>query len=272
MISIQHLSVQLQGRDILKDISFAIPKGRIVMLLGENGSGKTTLIRSLLQYIPYKGCILHEKSDIHSLKQRQLAALFSYVPQIKETVEDLAVEECIVSGFARTLSPFALPSKKQYEQVHALLKDWNLSHIEGKLLQEISGGELQMTYVARAFLQDAALMVMDEPCTYLDYRRQHQFLQEMLRLKLQGRSMLISMHDPNLALQYADELVLLHQGKLYAHIRGPRPEMTAACCTYYNELYGDTFTVIGTKSEPTLIWKENSYADDSAILQGKEPR
>ena len=70
------------------------------MLLGENGSGKTTLIRSLLQYIPYKGCILHEKSDIHSLKQRQLAALFSYVPQIKETVEDLAVEECIVSGFA----------------------------------------------------------------------------------------------------------------------------------------------------------------------------
>ena len=51
--------------------------------------------------------------------------------------------------------------------------------------------------------------------------------------------MLISMHDPNLALQYADELVLLHQGKLYAHIRGPRPEMTAACCTYYNELYGD---------------------------------
>ena len=216
MISIQHLSVQLQGRDILKDISFAIPKGRIVMLLGENGSGKTTLIRSLLQYIPYKGCILHEKSDIHSLKQRQLAALFSYVPQIKETVEDLAVEECIVSGFARTLSPFALPSKKQYEQVHALLKDWNLSHIEGKLLQEISGGELQMTYVARAFLQDAALMVMDEPCTYLDYRRQHQFLQEMLRLKLQGRSMLISMHDPNLALQYADELVLLHQGKQIA--------------------------------------------------------
>ena len=80
------------------------------------------------------------------------------------------------------------------------------------------------------------------------------------------------MHDPNLALQYADELVLLHQGKLYAHIRGPRPEMTAACCTYYNELYGDTFTVIGTKSEPTLIWKENNYADDSAILQGKEPR
>ena len=107
---------------------------------------------------------------------------------------------------------------------------------------------------------------------HLDYRRQHQFLQEMLRLKLQGRSMLISMHDPNLALQYADELVLLHQGKLYAHIRGPRPEMTAACCTYYNELYGDTFTVIGTKSEPTLIWKENNYADDSAILQGKEPR
>ena len=94
MISIQHLSVQLQGRDILKDISFAIPKGRIVMLLGENGSGKTTLIRSLLQYISYKGCILHEKSDIHSLKQRQLAALFSYVPQIKETVEDLAVEHC----------------------------------------------------------------------------------------------------------------------------------------------------------------------------------
>ncbi|MCR0570207.1 ABC transporter ATP-binding protein [[Clostridium] innocuum] len=272
MISIQHVSVQLQGREILKDISLAIPKGRVVMLLGENGSGKTTLIRSLLQYIPYQGTIYHAQTDVHTLKQRDLAALFSYVPQIKETVEDQPVEECIVSGFARQLSLFALPSKKQYEQVDALLEAWKLTHIKGKLLQEISGGELQMTYMARAFLQDSALMVMDEPCTYLDYRRQHQFLQEVLRLKLQGRSMLISMHDPNLALQYADELVLLHQGKLHAHIRGTRPEMTAACCMYYNELYGDTFTVIGTESEPTLIWKENNYADDSAIPQGKESR
>lgn len=272
MITIQHLSVQLQDRDILQDISFAIPPGRIIMLLGENGSGKTTLIRSLLQYLPYSGYIYHEQTDIQKLKPRQLAALFSYVPQIKETVEDLPVEECIVSGFARHLSPFALPSKKQYERVDALLKEWKLAHIKGKLLQEISGGELQMTYVARAFVQEGEVMVMDEPCTYLDYRRQHQFLQEVVKRKQRGSSMLISMHDPNLALQYADEILLLHQGRLYAHITGTRLDMTNACCSCYRELYGNSFTVIAAKSEPTLIWKENDYAEHSAVPQGEEPR
>ena len=271
MIRVQHLSVRLQDNVILQDISFAIKSGRIVMLLGENGSGKTTLIRSLLQYYPYEGSILSEQTDIHSFKQKQLAALFSYVPQIKETVEDFVVEECIVSGFARHISPFALPSKKQYERVDSLLQEWRLSHLKGKLLQEISGGELQMTYVARAFLQEAEVMVMDEPCTYLDYRRQHQFLQEVTRLKQQGKSMLISMHDPNLALQYADEILLLHQGTLYARMTGSRLEMARECAGYYQALYGDTFTVTGTTSEPILIWKENCYAEHSAIPQGRKP-
>ena len=128
-----------------------------------------------------------------------------------------------------------------------------------------------MTYVARAFLQEAEVMVMDEPCTYLDYRRQHQFLQEVTRLKQQGKSMLISMHDPNLALQYADEILLLHQGTLYARMTGSRLEMARECAGYYQALYGDTFTVTGTTSEPILIWKENCYAEHSAIPQGRKP-
>ncbi|MEJ8736559.1 ABC transporter ATP-binding protein [Erysipelotrichaceae bacterium HCN-30851] len=257
MIRVQHLHVSLQGKEILHDLSFELPDKKIVMLLGENGSGKTTLIRSLLRQIPYTGTIYADDQDVSLMKVKQLAEIFSYVPQKKEIVEDLRVEDCMVSGFARTISPFSIPTKQHYQKAQNLLDKWNLSHIKGKLLQEISGGELQMTYVARAFLQDANVMIMDEPCTYLDYRRQHQFLREVVQRKKEGKSMLISMHDPNLALQYADEILLLHQGKLYAHIKGDRQQLIEECCDYYEQLYGDIFQVKHNETGLHLVWKED---------------
>lgn len=256
MIKVDRLCVQIQNKQILQDISFQIPEGKVIMLLGENGSGKTTLIRSLLQQISYTGSMTNNDKDLKLLTSKELAEVCSYVPQIKEVVEELTVEECMVSGFARFISMFAVPNKNHYEQVDNILESWNLSHIKGKYLQEISGGELQMTYVGRAFLQDAFVMVMDEPCTYLDYRRQNQFLQRVVKLKEKGKSMLISMHDPNLALRYADEILLLHQGKLYAHIQGSRLDMAKQCCECYQTLFQDTFTIIEDGTSIQLVWKE----------------
>lgn len=256
MIQIQNLCVSLQGKEILHDISFDIMEGKIIMILGENGSGKTTLIKTLLHwFIQTDGKILYQGSDITKMNARARAAIFSYVPQIKEIVEDLKVEECIVSGCSRTLSIFSTPGGQDYARVDQLMELFHLRHLKGKRLNEISGGELQMTYLARAFLQDSEVMLLDEPCTYLDFRKQHLFLSETKKLRDTKKSILISIHDPNLALQYADEIILLHQGTLYAHLTKEQGNMQKVCCQIYNEVYGNHFTL--NETEEILIWKEN---------------
>lgn len=271
MITLQKVSVSLHEKEILKDISFVIPQSRIVMILGENGSGKTTLIKSMLGKLAYEGSIAKNGVEINALKEKERAALFSYVPQIKELALDMRVEDCVVAGCSRELSIFQTPRKKDYERAGAIMKQFHLFHLKDKLLHEISGGELQMCYVARAFLQDAEVMMMDEPCTYLDYQRQHLFLQETKRLCTKKKSILISIHDPNLALQYADEILLIHHGQLLAHLCKETHDMQKECVRYYNELYGSHFT-LADKEDQFLIWKEKTYVADTAICQSEEPR
>lgn len=256
MIEISHLHVSLQNQVILKDISFTILPSRIVMVLGENGSGKTTLIKSLLCQLPYDGSILVDEKNIKTLSEKQRAAVFSYVPQIKEMTQDMRAEDCILAGCSRHLSIFDVPKKEDIQRSESIMKQFHLEHLKGKALHEISGGELQMCYVARAFLQDGSVMLLDEPCTYLDYQRQHLFLQETKRLSALKKSVLISIHDPNLALQYADEILLMHQGRLVAHFEKEHHSMKEQLLKYYNELYGNHFCMTGNEDASFLIWKE----------------
>lgn len=267
MIDITELNVSLQGKKILQNITFTMDAGRIIMILGENGSGKTTLIKTLLNWITAdSGTIRYHQKDCIHMKEKERAAIFSYVPQIKEIVEDLRVEECIVSGCSRSLSIFAVPGKKDYQRVDDIMKLFDLTHLKGKRLHEISGGELQMIYLARAFAQDGEVMLMDEPCTYLDFRRQHMFLEETKKLTAADKSVLISIHDPNLALQYADEILLLHKGILLAHLKKETHDMKKECCRLYNELYGNHFTL--NENDEILIWKENENAANTTICKG----
>lgn len=256
MIDIKALNVSLQNKRILENITFTIPKGRIIMILGENGSGKTTLIKTLLNMFQAdSGEIEYKGQNCKQMSEKQRAAVFSYVPQIKEIVEDMKIEECIVSGCSRNLSIFSTPKQSDYHKVEKIMELFKLTHLKGKRLHEISGGELQMTYVARAFLQDAKVMLMDEPCTYLDFQKQHMFLEETRKLKESDRSVFISIHDPNLALQYADEIIVMHKGKIFAHLKKEIHNMKKECCRLYNEIYGKHF--IMNENDEFLIWKEN---------------
>lgn len=256
MIYINNINVFLQDKQILKDFTLTISESRIIMILGENGSGKTTLIKTMLnQYTANSGNIYYNDNDCSKMNNKQRATVFSYVPQFKEIVEDMCIEDFIVSGCSRKLSIFQMPNSLDYQKVDKIMNLFKLTHLKGKRLHEISGGELQMTYVARAYLQDAKVMLMDEPCTYLDFQRQHMFLEEIMKLKAFNKSVIISIHDPNLALQYADEIVIMHEGLLYAHLNKETHDMKKECCNLYNKIYGNHFFM--TDNDEFLIWKEN---------------
>ena len=133
MIEVVHVSVAYEQKEVLHDISLTIPKGRIVMMLGENGSGKTTLMKAMLDKLPFvQGDILWKQESLRKLNEKQRAACFSYVPQIKEMVADIKVMDCIVAGCTRRLSLFEVPDAKEYAKANAVLKKFQLAHIKDK--------------------------------------------------------------------------------------------------------------------------------------------
>lgn len=226
---------------ILSDINLKLEKGKIIMLLGENGCGKTTLIKCLLQLIPYQGQVYFQDHLINNLDKRSLAEIFSYIPQIKTLVDHISVLEFVVAGRTRFLPSYQTPSSKDYDIALKALKELGLEHLKDRSMFEISGGELQMCYVAQSIIQDAEVLIMDEPCTFLDFEKQYRFMERIELLKSKDKTLLISMHDPNLAIRYADEIVFMKKGSIYKKLEKNGSDFLDEFCRIYNQLFSNSF-------------------------------
>lgn len=214
MIKLNNVSLTIKDNLILEQINLEIPKHKIIMLLGENGCGKTSLIKCLLQQMHYDGTITYDDKDIKMMDIKTRSTIFSYIPQIKTLNDQMTCLDVVVSGVSNQLGLFGIPSKMMYEQAIKLMEALNIVHLKDKYLDEISGGQLQMVYIARCFMQNSDYILMDEPCTYLDYVKQHHFLQSVKDKVANKKSVLISIHDPKLAIDYADIIIIMHKGKI----------------------------------------------------------
>lgn len=238
MITVNDIRITLGDKTIVQDVSFQILQGKILMLLGENGCGKTTLIKGLLQEYPLaKGSVTFNGSNVQTLSYKQRAAVFSYIPQIKEMVDQMTCKDVIVSGLDRFLHFLQIPGPPEYAKAKQILQQFQIEEVFDQRIDQISGGQLQLVYLCRAFLQDASCILMDEPCTYLDFIKQHAFLEHTRNLTKQGHSVVISIHDPNLALAYGDEILFMHQGKLLADIKKEETDMRQALRDLYQKTY-----------------------------------
>ncbi|MBL8511294.1 MAG: ABC transporter ATP-binding protein [Betaproteobacteria bacterium] len=210
MLAVDKLCIGYPQRSLVADLSFHLPAGNILAVLGPNGCGKTTLLRTLLGLLPaQQGEIRLQGTPIAALGPHQRARRIAYVPQTTAGFFDFSVIEVVEMARAAHLPWYAQPGPDDRDIARQALTDMHMADFAPCRFAQLSGGEQQLVLMARARAAGASLLLLDEPTANLDYRNQAHILNAMLQLKAQGTAILFTMHDPNHALRVADQALTL---------------------------------------------------------------
>lgn len=204
-------------RVILDDVSFTLETGRLTALIGPNGAGKTTLMRLLLGLLaPGSGSVLLDAAPIATLPRRSIARRIAYVPQGHvpafpfTVVEIVAMGRTPASGWGRRIG------EADQAVVRHVLAQVGMSAFANRSYSELSGGERQSVLIARALAQDADILILDEPAASLDFGQQTRLMHTLKTLANDGKTILLSVHQLDLAMRWCDECLVLHHGRLLA--------------------------------------------------------
>jgi iron complex transport system ATP-binding protein len=223
----KQLDFGYRGHRVGSDVSLALEAGEVLCLMGPNGSGKTTLFKTLLGLLPPQGGnILLDGTHLARKARDEVARLVSYVPQAQVTFFPFTVREVVLMGRTAHLGVISSPSRRDREIAQAAIERLRLSPLADAVYTRISGGERQLTLIARALAQDARIIVMDEPTANLDFGNQVRVLQHIQSLAESGIGVLLSTHDPDQAFLCADRVAMLHEGRL-ARLGAPDEVITA---------------------------------------------
>ncbi len=213
LLQAQALSLTLSARFTLGPCSFALQPGRCYGLLGANGAGKSTLLKLLAGLLtPASGELFLQGQPLALWSASQRARRIAYLSQ-QSTVADLPVFELLRLGLLPHKSPWHTDSAADQQRIEDALQAVGLSDKAQQRLTALSGGELQRAMLGRVLVQQADILLLDEPANHLDVHYQHQLLALLRQL---GLTVLASFHDVNLAASYCDELLMLEQGQLIA--------------------------------------------------------
>jgi iron complex transport system ATP-binding protein len=220
MLKVRDLSVLTGKIKILDGVSFDASPGEILGILGPNGSGKSTLIRTILGLVTHRsGKVIYNDGDVSALNPKLRARLFSYVPQNTPQNSLYTVLECVLMGRYPHLKRFEHYSARDTEIALASLARVGLSGFENRIVSTLSGDEAARVAYARAITQDSPVMLLDEPTSALDPKHSIRITSLMRELSGEGRLIIISLHDINLAINNTDKLILLKHGRIYGERR-----------------------------------------------------
>jgi iron complex transport system ATP-binding protein len=220
MIRVEGLSFRHQNAPaaVVHNVTFSVPNGRIAALLGPNGSGKTTLFKCIAGiWKPCAGKVFLDGRETAHLPFRERARLLAVVPQEHTPPFPYTVLEAVLMGRAPHVGMYAAPSGDDGRKALAALDTVGVGHLANRPYTRISGGERQLTLIARALAQEAPILLLDEPTSHLDFRNQHAVLTMVRRVaEEKGLTVLMTLHDPNLAEHFTHQIVLLKEGAITA--------------------------------------------------------
>jgi len=217
VLEIKNLTCGYDSKFVLQDINFKVESGEIVGIIGPNGSGKTTLLRAITRILkPRKGTVLLEERDIWQMGFKELARKVAVVPQ-SFGGGSISIEEFVLLGRIPYFAKFQfLETKKDLEIAKKCMALTDVTRLKDRPIGEISGGERQLALIARALTQEPKVLLLDEPTTHLDITHQVGILDLIKRLNREfGLTVIMVLHDLNLASEYCHRLVLVNQGRIY---------------------------------------------------------
>ena len=213
------------AKPVLNSINLELKEGSVNVLLGLNGCGKTTLIKLLAGLEkPTEGVILYDEQDLQTIRIKERAKKFSYVPQQANVTNDVPVRQYLSYGTTNTLAFYEHPGKEEMKLVEDTAEKLHITHLLDKNLGEISGGELQIVLIACALIQRTPIMLLDEPTSALDMKNQNLVLSILKDIaREQNKTIVLSSHNPNHALFLDSNVVLIHDGVVREE--GPAKEL-----------------------------------------------
>lgn len=219
---------------VLNDVSFSISSGEMIAFLGKNGAGKTTLLRIIPSFLtPLSGDVLIDGVSVHSMPLQDKAKAIAYIPQFSQTAFAYTVRESVLMGRSPYISMFSRPSKQDEKRAFEILDELGILDLAGRPTNEISGGERQLVLIARALMQDAKLLILDEPTSFLDYSNQLLVLEKTMELTRKGYACLYSTHNPDLALAYSTRVLAMDKGKIAFSMKPEELEGSDALSSIY---------------------------------------
>ena len=252
-LTIDNLSFSYGRHAVLQGVSFTARAGELLAILGPNGVGKTTLFKCVMGLERrYTGTIRADGADLAALSPRERAHRVAAIPQAHPLSFRYSAFDMVLMGTSHALSPFAVPGEREKAAARDAMARVNIAHLADRPFDHLSGGEQQLVFIARALCQQAKILLMDEPTASLDYGNRLLVLGVARDLSRAGYTVLLSTHDPQHALWYADRALALHEGKVLA--LGATREVVAP--EVLQRLYGRRFALLETEQGPVLVPKE----------------
>ena len=237
---VQHLTAGYGKDPILEDVSFSVPAGTLTGILGANGSGKTTLLKAICGILPHEGRCLLEDAPLEGLSPRKLAQHCSYIPQRSGISIDISALDVVLMGFNPHLGLLERPTAEMRLSARRMLERVGLAGREEDNYLTLSEGQKQLCILARTLAAEAQLLLLDEPESALDFRHRYRMLEILKNWVLENRrSAVVTLHDPALALECCDRLVLLKDRQVLGILHpasDPLPEMEMTLSRIYGTI------------------------------------
>ena len=205
-------------RTVVESLDLTVAPGRITAIVGANGCGKSTLLRALSRLLaPRSGAVVLDGRELHQRPAKEVARTLGLLPQSPTAPEGIVVADLVGRGrhpHQRALSPW---TRHDYEAVAAALEVTETTDLADRAVDELSGGQRQRVWIAMALAQETDILLLDEPTSFLDVAHQIEVLDLLTDLnRMRGTTIVMVLHDLNLAARYAHELVALREGRIHA--------------------------------------------------------
>ncbi|MBN1427023.1 MAG: ABC transporter ATP-binding protein [Anaerolineae bacterium] len=253
MMDFENITFGYQPDDspVLQSLGLSLRAGKITAVLGPNGAGKTTLLHLALGWLkPWQGIIRLAGKQLSDYSRQELGRWMALIPQSEHIPFEYSVLEYVLLGRAPHLPSLGMPGEQDYAAAFEALESSGIANLYGHSILALSGGERQLVLVSRALAQQPRLLLLDEPTAHLDLCNKSRLMRMVRELRFQGITILMTTHEPEVALAVADDVILMEMGKVLAY--GPVEATITA--ENLSRVYRIPIRIVSLEGHRQVLW------------------